>query len=76
MTDTAQPIADTKKPTADLLYGVPAIAEFLGMTPAAVYHLAAQKRIPTFKVGKTICARRARILEAFEQLEQANGHAA
>jgi hypothetical protein len=64
MTDTVQP------PTADLLYGVPAISEFLGITAAAVYHLAAKKRIPTFKVGKTVCARRARILEAFEQLEQ------
>ena len=63
-TDTMTP------PTADLLYGVPSIAEFLGITPAAVYHLAAKKRIPTFKVGKTVCARRARILEAFERLEE------
>ena len=58
------------RPTADLLYGVPAISQFLGISTHAAYDLAAQKRIPTFKVGKIICARRARILEAFEQLEQ------
>jgi hypothetical protein len=68
-TERRKPMSDTMQATADLLYGVPAIAAFLGITPAAVYHLAAQRRIPTFKVGKTVCARRARILQAFDELE-------
>jgi hypothetical protein len=58
-----------QEPTADLLYGVPRIAEFLGLTPAAVYHLAAQKRIPTFKIGKTVCARRHKLIAALDELE-------
>jgi hypothetical protein len=58
-----------QEPTADLLYGVPRIAEFLGLTPAAVYHLAAQKRIPTFKIGKVVCARRGRLIAVLDALE-------
>ncbi|WP_454917297.1 helix-turn-helix transcriptional regulator [Xanthobacter sediminis] len=42
----------------DLLYGVPAIAEFLNLKPAAVYHLAAKGTLPTFKIGAKVCARR------------------
>lgn len=46
---------------ADLLYGATAIAEFLGLTEAQVYHLA--KTIPTFKIGSRVCARRAELVE-------------
>lgn len=42
----------------DLLYGVPYIADHLNMTPAQVYHLASIGRLPTFKVGRKVCARR------------------
>jgi excisionase family DNA binding protein len=63
-------IATTEDRGADLLYGVHAIAEFLGIKQRAAKHLIETRRIPFFKVGKTVCARRARILEAFEQLEQ------
>ena len=56
---------------ADLLYGVPAIAAFLGLKPGAVYHLVEMGRLPTFKVGKTVCARRAKILAKFDELEAA-----
>jgi excisionase family DNA binding protein len=55
---------------ADLLYGVPKIAEFLGLTPKAVYHLVASKRLPSFKIGATVCARRASLLALLAQLEQ------
>ena len=44
--------------TADLLYGVKAIAEFLGLTRAQAQHRSDQGVIPTFRVGGTICARR------------------
>ena len=42
----------------DLLYGAKAIASHLGLTEHQVYHLAAQGRLPTFKIGKTLCGRR------------------
>lgn len=44
---------------ADLLYGVPAIAAYLGMTAAQVYHLT--KELPTFKIGAKVCARKSAI---------------
>ena len=62
-------MTDTTEPTPDLLYGAPRIAEYLGLTPAAVYHLAAQRRIPTFRLGKTVCARRSTLAKRIEQLE-------
>ena len=54
----------------DLLYGVPKIAAFLGLTKRATYHLVEAKRIPTFKIGATVCARRATLIAALERLEQ------
>lgn len=56
--------------TFDLLYGTKAIADFLGINLRAAEHLIETKRIPYFKLGKTVCARRARLLEAFEALEE------
>jgi excisionase family DNA binding protein len=55
--------------TADLLYGMQAIADFLGVKRSVAYHLAAAHRIPTFKVGRTVCARRSRILAALDALD-------
>jgi excisionase family DNA binding protein len=55
---------------ADLLYGVPKIAEFLGLTKRATYHLIEAKRIPHFKIGATVCARRASLNAALDSLEQ------
>jgi excisionase family DNA binding protein len=62
-------MTDTTEPTPDLLYGVPRIAEYLGLSPAAVYHLAAQNRIPTFKMGRTVCARRSTLAAKIAELE-------
>ena len=55
---------------ADLLYGVPKIADFLGLTKRATHHLIEAKRLPYFKIGATVCARRASLLAALEHLEQ------
>ncbi len=56
---------------ADLLYGVPAIAEHLQMTEPQVYHLHAKGEIPTFKVGGKVCARRSALAKHFAKLEAA-----
>ena len=42
----------------DLLYGLDAIAGHLGMTPRQAKHRALTKLIPTFKIERTVCARR------------------
>jgi hypothetical protein len=42
----------------DLLYGVPSIAAFLGVRTRQASHRIASGSIPTFKIGKSICARR------------------
>jgi excisionase family DNA binding protein len=63
MTDT------TTTDAPDLLYGAHAIAEFLGIKLRSAQHLIETKRIPFFKVGKTVCARRSKVLAALEALE-------
>ena len=55
----------------DLLYGIEDIAKFLGVTKRAAYHLVERKRIPFFKIGRTLCARRSSLLSAMERLEEA-----
>lgn len=42
----------------DLLYGVPSIAEFLGIRLRQAKHRVEKGDIPTFRIGETICARR------------------
>lgn len=45
---------------ADILYGVPEIAAFMGMTARQVYHLRDSGALPTFTLpgGGKVCARR------------------
>lgn len=45
-------------PAGDLLYGVPAIGEFLGIKTRQARHLCEIGRVPNFKVGKMVCSRR------------------
>ena len=63
MTDTMH------QPTADLLYGCEAIAEFLGIKERAAQHLVETNRIPFFKIGKTLCARRSTLAARIAELE-------
>lgn len=42
----------------DLCIGMKAIAEHLGITQWQGFHLAAKGVIPTFKMGRSVCARR------------------
>lgn len=61
---------------ADLLYGAKAIAEYLQLTCAVVYHLVAEKRIPVFKIGGKVAARRATLSAWLAEQEQAGRAAA
>ena len=53
----------------DVLYGVPAIAAAFRLKDRQVYHLKAQHGLPTYKVGKTVCARRGAVAAWFAARE-------
>jgi excisionase family DNA binding protein len=55
--------------TGDLIYGTKRIADFLGVPVRAAEHMVETKRIPFFKMGKTVCARRSRLQEHLDRLE-------
>ena len=42
----------------DLLYGLPAIAGELGLSTDQIRHLAKSHGLPTFNLGRSVCARR------------------
>lgn len=65
MTDSS---ANTRP--ADLLYGASAIADYLGVTKRAAYHILAKNRIPSFKMGRTVCAKRSSIDAALAKVEE------
>lgn len=44
--------------TADLLYGMATIAAHLGMSKRSALHQQEKGLLPTFKMGRTVCARR------------------
>ena len=52
--------------SGDILYGAKEIAEFLGGTAErrrTIYNLVQQGRIPHFRLGAIICARKSALLE-------------
>jgi hypothetical protein len=64
----------TKKAEGEILYGVKAIAKFLGVTRRQAQHLVDSKAVPSFKMGRTVCARPERVRSVIEAAE--NGRAA
>jgi hypothetical protein len=62
MIDRAVP--DREKLADDLLIGAQAIADEIGFRVTTVYVLAKEKRIPVFKLGGIICARRSQMEKA------------
>ncbi len=58
---------------ADLLYGVPAIAGYLGLTQHQARHNIDKGRIPTFRMGVIICARKSSLVSWFEDQERGGG---
>lgn len=63
-------MTDTTNDGCDLLYGAARIAEYLGVKRSVVYHLVETDRLPSFKVGAVVCARRSRLNAAFDALEE------
>ena len=56
---------------ADLLRGIKAIARFIGYSPRATQDLIASGEIPTFRLGRSVCARRSTLNRQFAKLEAA-----
>lgn len=54
---------------ADLLYGANAIAVHLSLRRAQVYHPIEAGRLPTFKIGGKVCARRSTVAVWLAQVE-------
>jgi|GEM_PF-3407832 len=58
---------------SDLLRGADSIAEFLYGAPGGrrkVYYLAAHSRLPVFRLGSVLCARRSVLLQWIEAQER------
>lgn len=53
----------------DLLTGADAIAAFMGLKARRVYHLAETQRLPVFRLGATLCARRSTLLKWIAEME-------
>lgn len=56
----------------DLLYGAPAIAQFLGLRLRMTYHLIEKGSIPSFKIGKKICSRRSSLSTWLDEQERSS----
>ncbi len=54
----------------DLLTGADAIAAFMGLKVRRVYHLAETQRLPVFRLGATLCARKATLLNWIGEMEK------
>jgi excisionase family DNA binding protein len=64
-------MSETENTGPDLLYGVQAIANYLGVKRRVAYHLIETDRLPVFKIGKTVCSKRSTVSAALEQMEAA-----
>jgi hypothetical protein len=55
----------------DLLEGAEAIAAFLGFKRRQIFHLVKEHRLPVFRLGQKICARKSTLLAHLAKLEVA-----
>jgi hypothetical protein len=63
-------MTDTMETTSDLLCGLAEIAKFLNITERQAEHWVERGWIPTKRMGRTVTARRSRLLDAFEPEER------
>jgi excisionase family DNA binding protein len=54
----------------DLLAGAAEIAAFMRLTRRQVYHLVETSRLPVFRLGAQLCARRSTLLRWIEEMER------
>ena len=58
----------------DLLYGAPAIADYLGITERQVRHRCDKGQMPHFKIGKTVCGRKTTLGRWLDEREGVSPH--
>ena len=56
-------------PDNDLLHGIPAIAAHLTMTVRQAGYQIEKGLLPTFRMGRTVCARKSTLADHFAKLE-------
>lgn len=61
------------KPPGDLAKGMKAIADHLGVTIRQGFHLHEQGLIPTFHIGRSVCAKRSELDRALDDLAKRDG---
>jgi len=61
-------------PPGMLLHGMQAIADFLGVARRVAYYMAETGQIPTFKIGRTVCANRDSLSAAIRAYEAKSPH--
>lgn len=61
---------DPLAPAGELLYGVAAIARFLGVTDRQALYLVEKSAFPFWKQDRIVCARRATLLAWIGEREQ------
>ena len=57
----------------EILYGVAAIAKFLGIPKRAAQHQIDVKRLPVVRLGRTVCARLEALRQWARSLEHSSG---
>lgn len=55
-------LADNENISSDTLYGAAAVAQFMGLPRRAVYHAVAAGRLPVFRIGETVAARKSTLV--------------
>ena len=63
------PAAITDSIAGDLLQGADEVAGFTGIDRRAVYHLAQTRKLPVFRMGTVICARKSTLMRWIEEQE-------
>ena len=58
-----------ERPKSDLLYGLEAIGEHLSLGSRQVQYLHDKGELPTFKMGRSVCARRSTLARHFAEQE-------
>ncbi len=71
MTTEMKTVASASK-HSDLLHGVAAIAKFLNLRERQARHHIAEGRIPTFTLGRRVCARKSSLLRWLDEQEAAH----
>lgn len=55
---------------SDLLYGVKAIADFLGLREKQCRNRIDREIIPSFRVGRSVCARKSSLQKWIDEMER------